>query len=89
LNRQKEMFCRETTWRQRQEQIYAYGKLKRSLYACNSIAKDAERDALLQYFYGGGQNRLTEVGKPTASEQRSRLIVAFTEAVGQPPRLIT
>jgi hypothetical protein len=40
-------------------------------------------------FYGGRQNRLTEVGKPTASEQRSRLILAFTKAVGQPPRLIT
>jgi hypothetical protein len=34
------------------------------------------------------QKRLTGVGKPTASVQRSQLIVALTEAVGQPPRLI-
>ena len=31
---------------------------------------------------------LTEAGKPTALVQRSRLIVALTEAVGQPPRLM-
>jgi hypothetical protein len=32
-------------------------------------------------FYEGGQNRLTEAGKPTALEQRLWLIMTFTEAV--------
>ena len=41
-------------------------------------------------FNHGGQKALTEVGKPTTSVKRSRLIVALTEAVViiQPPRLI-
>ena len=41
-------------------------------------------------FNRGGQKALTEVGKPTASVKRSRLIMALTEAVVtiQPPRLI-
>jgi hypothetical protein len=39
-------------------------------------------------FNGGGQKRFIEAGSSTASELRSRLIVALTEAVGQPPRLM-
>ena len=39
-------------------------------------------------FNRGGHFSLTEAGKPTASLQRSRLIVALIETVGQPSRLI-
>jgi hypothetical protein len=37
-------------------------------------------------FNRDGQNGFTETGRPTASDLRSRLIVALTETVGQPPR---
>jgi hypothetical protein len=37
-------------------------------------------------FYGGGQKAFTEAGRPTALDQRSRLIVALTEAFWCPPR---
>jgi hypothetical protein len=64
------------------------------------------RTSLFHYytnFNGGGQKGLTEVGRPTASDLRSRLIMALTKVVGptasvnrlteagdlgQPPRLI-
>ena len=36
----------------------------------------------------GGQNGLIEMGKATASVQRSQLIVVLTKAVGQPSQLI-
>jgi len=39
-------------------------------------------------FNQGGQKGLTEAGKPTASVERSWLIVALIKAVGRPPRLI-
>jgi hypothetical protein len=41
-----------------------------------------------EIFNRGRQNELTVAGTATASDQRPRLIVALTEAVDQPPRLI-
>jgi len=59
----------------------------------SNFTKDAQDNWLhIPHYYTkfnrGGQKGLTEVGKPTASVERSRLIMALTEAVGRPPRLI-
>jgi len=56
--------------------------------AADWIIRMQEVHTTTEIFNRGGQNRLTVVGKATATDQRPRLIVALTVAVAQPRRLI-
>ena len=58
------------------------------LFGRTLVGVDSDFSHYRTKFNRGGQKGLTEAGKPTASVERSRLIMTLTEAVGQPPRLI-